>query len=254
METATYRSKGFITGSSLMWILIISQVSLFVMVPIFFFGFHPFIAMAAFMGALFLGFGLVTGEVTYTIDEGGLTKEVDPTMFKHFWRKKTFQYYPWDNIMSFKAGVDANRSYEEFQFLTIITAKGGKLELNDKKGDKASFTNFEKVFRQYVAAVEKGMVADPSKPVSARLEKEMGSEAPQEARTSILKHSIKEKPNFYQTTTAKALTILFILLSLALAGIVLTGGDLRMTNFFRLAFIIVPGTIYMYYRVFVKKE
>jgi len=255
METASYHTKGFITGSSIKWIIIISQAALFIMVPLILFGLHPFIVTGALIGSMVLGFGLVSGKVIYTIDDAGITKEVEPTMFKHFWKKQTFQFYPWDHIESFREGMDMNRSYEEFQYLTIFTKAGKKLELNTKSGDKNSFQNFTKVFRLYVIAAEEGKVTDTSRPVSVRLEKEMKAEGIDMAGiSSTKKHTIKEKPGFYSTTFAKVLTVFFILFSVGIILALILTGNNRFTNIFRFVFLIVPGTAYMYYRVFVKRK
>ncbi|MCP4125032.1 MAG: hypothetical protein GY751_25100 [Bacteroidetes bacterium] len=253
METASYHTKGFITGSSIKWIIIISQAVLFIMIPLILFGLHPLIVTGVLIGAMALGFGLVSGKVIYTIDDSGIIKEVEPIMFKHFWKNHTFQFYPWDHIESFREGMDMNRSYEEFQYLTIFTKGGKKLEINTKSGEKNSFQNFSRVFRLYVIAAEEGKITDTSRPVSAKLEKEMMEEGvDMTGINSVKKHTIKEKPGFYQTTFAKVLTLFFMVVSAGIIAALVVMDNNRFSNIFRFVFIIVPGTAYMYYRVFVK--
>jgi hypothetical protein len=262
MEKASFQSNGFITGSTLKWVIIISQVSLFMMIPLFALGVPILIITGFLLAAMVLGFKMVTVKVVYIVDESGITKDIQPELLKDFWKKKTFQYFPWEEIKNFKAGKDAGRDYEEFYFLTINTTKGKKLELNTKKSDENSFHEFERVFRHYVEAAEAGTLPDYKQPVSIKLAKDSlenqgdtptSKESQAEINIPSIKHNIIEKPNFYQTTFAKGLTILFIIFCVAAAGFMLATGLGHFTSIFRLAFILVPGTAYMIYRVYVKK-
>lgn len=262
MEKATFHTNGFISGSTMRWVIIISQGSLFLLVPVFALGLHPIFAAALLLITMYVGFQMVTGKVTYVVDETGIIKDVEPTMFKNFWKKKSFQYFSWDKVKSFKAGTDASRDLEEFEFLTIYMTNGQTLELNTKKSDEAAFREFERVFRHYVVAVGEEGLPDSNQPVSVQLAKEAMSDPEQrkqramhkEAETPVIKHRIREKPNFYQTVFAKVLTIFFVILCIVLALVMAFSGLGSFSSLFRLGFVLVPGTIYLFYRVFVKKE
>lgn len=243
-QPITYKTNGFVSGSFLRWMFIISQGALLFMFFLIALGIPMLITIGLFIGSIFLGFKMVTGEVWYTLDDDGLTKEVSPSMLKDFWKKQTFQFYPWTQIKSFRAGREASRSYEEFEFITIFTESGKKLEINDKKGDKESFKRFLEAFRHYVAEVDAGNLADPNKPISRSIDPDPPK----------IKHHIEEKPNFYQTVAAKILTIGFTIAFLVLAFLVFIVGLGTVTSIFRLSFILIPGTIYMIYRVFIRKE
>lgn len=254
METATYTTSGFIRGSTLKWIIITSQASLFVMFVLLIFGLHPFIVVAAFIGSAFLGIGLVTGKATYTLDEGGLTKEVEPTLLKNMWQKHRFQYFPWTEIRDFRSGEDRDRSFERFKYLTINTRKGGKLEINTKKGDSAAFDEFERVFRHYVEAAAEGSLPDANQPATNRLLEAEAAETIGERAPVGKKHVIREKPDFYKSTGGKVFAIaMLVIFAVLLSAVLLTGND-NPANWFRISFIIIPGMAYVLYRVYGNNE
>lgn len=62
-----------------------------------------------------------------------------------------------------------------------------------------------------------------------------------------------QKPSFYKTRMAKLLTILFVFVAILLILINMNQG-LSTRNLFRLEVIIVPGIVYMIYRVYVKED
>ena len=66
--------------------------------------------------------------------------------------------------------------------------------------------------------------------------------------------SLKERKGFYETLFAKIITVFFILLSIGLIYLFIIGTLGKATHIFRLFIIIIPGTIYMAYRVFGKKK
>ncbi len=252
MKTAQYTTKGFIIGSTLITIFVISQLSLFTMIPLFFLGLHPFIITGAFIAIIFLGIRSVTGKVTYTIDKDGITKDVSPFLFKKFWAKKAFQFYSWQQIKSFKTGTDMNRSYEEFEFLTINTTKGKKLEISTKEGVSSSFNDFLNVFRYYVKEASEGKLVDGGRPVSIKLAEENPRHLNMQDIPTI-KHEIREKSSFYETSLAKVMTVFFTFMAIGLFLLVAFTATLSFAILFRLLFVIVPGLIYMYWRVFFKK-
>lgn len=249
MKTATYSTTGFVTGSSILWILVISQAALFIMVPVFALGLHPFISVAMFIAVIYGGFQLVTGKVVYTVTAEGLTKDVTPNLLKNFWNKQRFQFYSWDQINSFRSGTDTDRSLEQFDYLTIRTRKG-KLEINTKKGDRNNFREFETVFRQYAGAVNAGVLRTET--TSSEIP---AGQAPTTAtaETGAGRHTIREKPDFYKTPFAKVLTVCFILMFIGIFALMIVLENTRLANIFRLTFIILPGVLYMTWRAFLKK-
>ena len=67
------------------------------------------------------------------------------------------------------------------------------------------------------------------------------------------KEYLTQKESFYKTRKAKVITILFVIVAILLILIHMNQG-LSTRNLFRLEVIIVPGIIYMIYRVYVKED
>lgn len=64
---------------------------------------------------------------------------------------------------------------------------------------------------------------------------------------------VKREKGFYTTVLAKIVTLFFVVLSILLLIFAIQSG-MRATNWFRLGVVIIPGTIYMVYRVFLDKK
>lgn len=257
MEGISYKSKGYITGSSARWIPLVTIFGMTVMFAALAIGLPVIVTMFVFLGAIYLGFRMITGEVIYTIDSDGITKEVSPAMLKNYWKKKSFQFYSWNNVKNFRAGEDAQRSLETFRFLTINMNNGDKLEINDKKGDTDAFKEFERVFRSFVEKNNAGdldLLSEADIPLDTAINGNGHFHEDNPKRPLVTgQNTIIEKPNFYATFWAKLLTVIFIFVSVILPVMMITLSNFRLTNLFRYLFIIIPGTVYMTYRTFIKR-
>ncbi|MFT5512198.1 MAG: hypothetical protein ACI8SE_000595 [Bacteroidia bacterium] len=119
----------------------------------------------------------------------------------------------------------------------------GQIWITDQN-DASGFSTFRDTLLQILALEHQSKGA--RKEAQITTEKRVGSE-------EVRQTHLVQKRSFYKTITAKVLTILFM----ALAVTLLTFNEyygLSLRHVYRLEFVIVPGVMYMIYRVFVKVE
>jgi hypothetical protein len=238
-ETHQYQTKGFIRWG--IWSNI--GITVFLSMSILFFtmgiGMPIFISTIVFVGVMFGIIYLLSGKINFSLGSDGIRQEVTPNWKKI---KKVDRFFTWDDIRAYERGKDWNRSKQEFRYLYIDVNKDpGQLRISDDKGDKEKFAILADAFEQLVTEVNH--IESPNR-VSQPKTKDYS-----ESTKQVIKH----KRDFYQRPIAKYLTIFFIIITLFFISFGF-GKGMRGVNWFRLLIIIIPGTIYMVYRVFYKKK
>jgi hypothetical protein len=145
----------------------------------------------------------------------------------------------WDEIGHYEIGSDMNRALAEKRFLIIQSRKGNKrIRITENENDREAFTNFSEALESRIGnwnAIH-------------------GASADGQAEQGSIFRPIRKKPGFYTGFFGKALSLFFLFLTAAVGTLMITEGLGSGGSWFRLLFILVPGTAYMFYRSFIKKD
>ena len=217
-----------------------TAVGLGAMMPVTMLGAHVFAAMGALLGGIRLVLGIFSGKVSFRLTETGLHREFRPFLSAFMGSKTHAQFFPCDSITSFKRDRDFSRSMKETEFLKISLRDAPFTILITDQVNAEGFTRFADAF---VAQVE-NLNRKRTVPL-----------LPPSVGTTPVKSPplIRRKKSFYETVFAKLLTILFLFSSVALVLAVFSG-EARWTYVIKLGIVILPGTAYLVWRVFIKKK
>ena len=220
-------------------------------------GMPVIISMILLFGGILGVYGFGIGKVYYAITDTGIEQHIRRFIPYQLWGKKEKRFFPFSAISSYKNDTDRTRSGGEYEFLKLYLKKSpGEIWITNQHDD-AGFQKFKEAFftliKQPIA-----VQAQPNEQVNKILPpssktvdwQATSSIASNTDETKLSIPIIKERKSFYETFFAKLLTIFFTLLTIFLVWILAFNG-MRFTNWFRVLFIILPGTVYMIYRVFI---
>lgn len=197
----------------------------------------PFLGMAALLGGICLVLGLRAGRMDYRLTPEGLERHFRPflqPLLKLPARRQSFSYA---DIKAYRRGEDLARSLRERAFLNIDLRRAPHRIAITGEHDEAGFQAFADAFERQVARLNRGEAAPPLEKPGRRQERP---------------RPIRAKGSFYDTLGAKALTLFFLLLSAGLGAAYLSAEGTP-GNLIRFALVILPGTAYLTWRVFIKK-
>jgi hypothetical protein len=239
-----FRTNGFIENpqSSIAMATVGGMALMFVTIMI---GAPIFVSMVGLIGGICLVYGYKVGKVTYMLYSDGIT--LLTRRFIPYWisKKEGRKSFVWKEVKSFKHDFDKTRTGQEYEYIKLFLKKSpGQIWITNQR-DKSGFETFRDTFLQLVAIERSSRDASPSKVPGA---KRIGTE---EVKTP--EPYLVQKPSFCKTRMAKLLTILFVFVAILLILINMNQG-LSTRNLFRLEVIIVPGIVYMIYRVYVKED
>ncbi len=241
-DTLVYHTKGFIKWGLWTNIGITVFVSMNVLFLTMAIGIPVFIDTILFVLVMYATIRMLSGNTVFTLSRDGIQQEITPNWKSRKIVKKTFY---WSDIHSYVRGIDMNRSHQEYGYLHIdVTGEPGMLRISDDKGNKEDFAKLADTFEEWVKELN---VSDNSSKKEEKTESSI-----RENMDDFVGH-IEHKPTFYQRPIAKLLTIGFIVLSAFLLNFAITQG-MREFNWFRLLIVVIPGTLYMVYRVFYAKK
>ena len=203
-----------------------------------------FLSMAALIGGILVVYGYKIGKTRYELHAEGIYQCISlfiPNMLK---KRPKERFIEWKDIKSYRNDTDFKRNLQEYEYLKLYLRKSPSQIWITNDGGRVSFEAFRDKFLELIGDAEKGKDSAQSVPNAV-------SDSPLEVK--VIKDAmsdIKRKPSFYAGIFAKILTVFFILLTVALFVFGYFNG-MRMANWFRLAAILLPGTLYMSYRVFI---
>ncbi len=239
-----FTTNSFILDSTFWSIIIASQGALALMFIPMALGVPVLICALFFILSIYYLIRILTAKATYTLNESGVSRILKPNLFESFWSKRIHTHLHWNEIESYVIGSDATRGLQEYNYLTIKSSNH-KFSINDKNGDVKGFDNFKNTFVKFATSYNANIV-------KGHLNKEVTENS---SKASTLDEKpIKREKSFYETLFAKILTIFFVFLSVALLLFLIQTGNTRISNWFRFLILIIPGTLYMVYRVFVEKK
>lgn len=235
-----FHTQGFIRwgfGTNIMITVVASMSIMFVFMSV---GVHAVVSTIAFLGTIFGVIKLLSGATKYTLTNKGILQEITPNYKKP---KPIVRNFNWDEIKSYVRGSDVNRSQQPYNYLHIDVKKDpGTLRLSDDKSDKQALQNFADAFEAFIQKSSSNSDIKPTESIAQT------TLTPPQSLKGIVK-----KKTFYEKPIAKIITILFIVLCGFLIDFGIRHG-MQEFNWYRLLAVVVPGTIYMVYRVFYNKR
>lgn len=227
----SFRTKSFLNGGIWRNIFLTVFVSLGFMTLLMSVGVPPLPTTVLFLVVIYISIKALSGKATYHLYSWGFRQEITPS-WKY--KKPLSRTFTWDDISSYQSGIDMNRSHQEYNYLKLNLKKAPRhIQLSDSNAVMGSFLAFRQDFENLMDNVS---LATPS------------DQDEQKKRNPI-----KRKADFYSTIWAKILTAFFVFVSVAILIFALNYGPMRSTSWFKLLVVVIPGTIYMVWRVFYMK-
>lgn len=208
-------------------------------------GLPPFALMALLIGGILLVYGYLTGKVQYTLYKHGIHQRIRRFIPYRLSQKESERFIGWKDVRSYKHDHDLSRSSKEYEYIKLYLKKApGQIWITDQV-DRAGFERFRDAF---LGLFEEG-VRPPEQPVQ---DNAVSASKIEPANSNELS-KIKRKKSFYKTTFARLLTIGFIVLT---TWLVFEGQSMGMStaSIYRLRFVLIPGTVYMIFRAFIKSD
>ncbi|MCU0404478.1 MAG: hypothetical protein MUE99_08010 [Chitinophagaceae bacterium] len=222
-------------------------------------GVPVFISMALLFGGILGVYGFGIGKVHYVITPSGIEQHIQRFIPYYLWHRKETRIFPWNAIRSYKNDTDQKRTGEEYEYLKLYLNKSpGEVWITNQHDD-TGFQKFKGVFLSIVAGQttetlhhREGIHTEsPQKSTKFQTSEKQQTEEEKIQLPSV--PYIKKRKSFYETFFAKLITIFFIMLTIFLVWILAYKG-MHFTNWFRVLFILLPGTVYMTYRVFIQPK
>jgi len=213
-------------------------------------GVPPPLAALVFLAVVGVSLALTAGEARFTLDGDALTRAWRPfaadlpLLAGLGARREEVRRVPWEAVRSFVHDRELSRSFQEVEYLAIeVDAPRARLLVTDRQ-DPAGFAAFRDLFLEHVhaAAVAAGPASRPVPSGSATLH----------TTHPTTPAPIARRRGFYERPVAHLLTALSLAVTLA-AMLLAAAGVLDAGHLFRLAFVIVPGTLYMVWRTWLRR-
>lgn len=195
------------------------------------------------VGSMYFLLDYLSSYALFSISETTLTRNV--LSDKSIFHKSKEKSYTWNNLLSFKNGIEKGKYRGEYQFLEIKFRNGDVWNATDMYGERRQdYTIFLNAFMEMVHIHnEKTKLQIPSQP----------STTPVNASIPTVKSNyvITREKTFYETIYAKLFTIV---LGIFIVSLLFNYSDyLNGSSIFKLIAVIIPGFIYLVYRSFIKK-
>lgn len=210
------------------------------------------IGMIFFLSAMFAVKYWYSGDAEFKIDGKGIYKHVKPKLRYKYTNYVYDKFFAWDEVKSYKTGSDMKRSLEEYEFLEINLPHNETWQINNAS-NKGIFNLFKYEFLNTIEQLnlqnDKQIVHHSKRNVPLAV-----NSIDREKKSSHTQPTIERKRTFYESPWAKAflwfmgiIIVLFIMIFLMYPQY---ANGLRI---FQLLFIIIPGWVYIYYRLYFKK-
>jgi hypothetical protein len=244
--SVTYHVNVVKGGHTWLTLLVAVYVGMMVMFTLIALAANVFVTVVALMVTMYVVIALIVYKGTYTLDESGIHESLVPYVSLFNLKKAQDRHFTWQQVGAYKLSEDASRYDLDFSkanqkviFTLYLKDPTYKIVFNNGKtaATKAAFGLFIKEFLAKVEDVNRtGTPYVTAGPARYLAEAEDGP-------------VIRRKKSFYEKPIAKLVTILFIVFTIGLVSFMIQGYG-SATNWFKLLFLIVPGTLYMAYRSF----
>jgi hypothetical protein len=227
------------TGRLMPVVLLAVAVGMQVMFFLFAAGAPVWLVLPALLATLFAVMAPFLRHINLSLEADGIQVDMRPMYkFGNWPATKSFRLL-WSDIAHYEIGSDLNRALVEKRFLTIQPRKGNtRIRITENENEREGFTVFSEALESRI-----------------RQWNAMHGDAGEDKH----QHSpdfqpIRKKPGFYTSFFGKALTLLFLFLTSLVGAIMVSQGLGSGGSWFKLLFILIPGTAYMVYRSFIRKD
>ncbi|MGJ8644536.1 MAG: hypothetical protein ACSHX9_14090 [Luteolibacter sp.] len=214
-------------------ILIGTSAGMGLMMFVILVGGHVFLAMGALFAGILGAFGILAGKMCFELNEHGFSRNFRPFLIRFLRQSELHQHFQFSDIVSYQREKDLSRSMNEVDYLRIRLRKAPFTILINDQVNPSGFRSFADTFEVQVQGYNEHR--PPALPTQKAIV------------------PIRKKKGFYSTVWANILTGIFVWATLCLLSALFLG-EASVSLILRLALVIVPGTGYMVYRVFLKKD
>lgn len=199
-------------------------------------GVHFIIVFPVFLTLIYGVIYILIQRASYRVYEDGLEEVLAPFTGKWSLRGSSKNFYRWDDLEHYTEGGEMTRGLWERPYLKL-KFKGQKMVrlYASFQQDVAGFVTFKEKLMRVALDVN-------------RLEGEtMGND-------KKLKLPVRRK-NFYERPIGKVVTVFFMLVTAAAIALAIRIPEaVGVTSAFRILFLLIPGTLYMMYKSFGRRE
>jgi hypothetical protein len=218
------------------------SITVYISLSLMFLGFSlnipVWLSVFLLVGTMYLIFSKISCPATFTLTAATLNRQLHTDSF--LFKRKALLNYTWKDIKSYKEGTDKGRFRGEYQFLEIKFRDGNQWALTDNYGiQRADFSVLLQAFLNKVNEYNTNTAAIPVQTVAGTESKEP-------------KKLIQRKKTIYESIWGKLFTVA---LGLFIVYIIRYWSDyMGATSMYKMVVILIPGFLYMAYRVFVKEK
>jgi hypothetical protein len=199
------------------------------------------VSMLALFSGILLVYGYRIGKVKYALYPFGIHQTIRRFIPDILGKEAEERLITWNFINSYKIDKDLSKSLKPYHFIKLYLNVSPKEIWITDQINKDGFDKFKFEFEKLIQEHENIRAENDFNPRSISNVED------------IRPQYIKRKKGFYSTIFAKIVTLFFLVVSILLLMYAIKSG-MRATNWFRLGVVIIPGTIYMVYRVFFEKK
>jgi hypothetical protein len=190
------------------------------------------------VGLMYYIVTLISCIATFRLSESTLQRTLENPGF--LLKKHAFMSHRWSDVKGYKNGTDRGRYRGEYEYLEVKFKNGDEWVLNDMYGAKKDeFGSFLTCFLSQVEDYNQSLPTTAPATTYANTN-------PVADLTPIVR-----KKTIYESIWGKLFTVLLGIFILAAIGFGLP--YMGATSFFKLGVVIIPGFLYMAYRVFIRK-
>jgi hypothetical protein len=208
------------------------------------------ITMVLLFSGIGLVYGFMIGKVRYSLFVDGIEQKIHKFIPYYLSKKEETRFVAWQHIKSYKNDTDFSRQMREYEYIKLYLFVPPKEVWITNQIDNAGFQRFKEAF---LLKMTEFAPAEEVTRFTQSIDERNGTEGARSVNAASSGIEIKRRKSFYKTRFARFITLFFIAVCCGLVWYGILNG-MRFTNWFRLAIILVPGTIYMVYRVFIRSN
>lgn len=237
----------------LLLFFLITYLGFNIMLGLILIGLHWLPTLIILISVLIVLILIFSVKVNYLAESERVIKSTSPILYwlPFFKEPKTESKY-YSEIISYKTGKDLNRGFETFEYLILWFKDSTKWKVTSKKDNLADYFPF----RDYII----NKIED----LNSSFQKQNVSSNPAKSEITPIENikttfsgqytPIKRKKNIYESIWGKILALAFSAFSIFLILFFINNPEyFKTTYLFRIALIIIPGTLYVLYRTIFKK-
>ena len=251
-----YKTKELRGQNPIAMIIGISQLAFMVMMGALIIGVHWLPTLILFLGIIVFFVVIFSVRVKYEVNGLVITKEAVPLIRNiPFVDAPPVEVKNINEVKFYQEGSDLNRSYETYEYLIIVFNDGVRWKIVSKKETMVEFNPLKAYIIGKIEEVNRNASTQPvqsetvQRPDPGFFKQTMVENRP------LSTPKIKRRKGFYESVWGKIVSVFFLIFTgVLIVFYFYNPGFFKVTHLYRLAFILVPGTIYLLYRTFFKSN